>query len=514
MKRLHSLHIGQLVGIGLGLILLLALLIALGLISAYAITKQQSVVIQTRGEVESLAQELEILSAQRSDYLRRYLNGEDDALLDNYYSHEIAFESIFDKIALLLVTNQERQALQAVDSAEAGVDNKAQEALLLYNSSFPAAARLLWANEGSRAQDSLVWAIESLRQTQGDTSSRIIERARSIENLALTTAIIFVILALIAGLTASVFITRTIAAPLAGLVKTVNILGSDLTTRVQISGPQEIVFLGETINEMAASLLTSEQALQQHRDRLEKELSLASQMQVSFLPSVLPPLPGWEWAIYWQPARELGGDFYTHIHLDQGRHGLAVGDVNGKGASAAMAGALSVGLLEANAPVHPHPEALLNKLNEDLYLRFRSQRMNVACCYLIVDERSTNLVVANAGLIYPYLRRGDKLIEIQASGMPLGAWPNFVYTSKTLSLCPGDLLFLSSDGLVEAKNGQDHLFGFDRFQAELAKVPANTDAQMALNLLINAVKSFTGPVELHDDLTLIVGRFVGSSRTI
>jgi hypothetical protein len=73
MKRLHSLHIGQLIGLGFGLILLLALLIALGLISAYVISKQQSAVIQTRGEVESLAQELEILSAQRSDYLRRHL---------------------------------------------------------------------------------------------------------------------------------------------------------------------------------------------------------------------------------------------------------------------------------------------------------------------------------------------------------------------------------------------------------------------------------------------------------
>lgn len=511
MKRLHSLRLGQLIGLGFGLILLLALLIALGLISAYAITKQQGVVIQTRGEVESLAQELEILSAQRSDYLRRYLNNEGDTFLENYYSHEIAFEAIFDKIAPLLVTGEEQQALQAVASAETGVDKKAQETLLLHNSGFPAASRLLWANEGGRAQDSLVRAIERLRQTQGDSSTQIIERARAIENLALTTAILFAILALIAGLTASVFITRTIAAPLAGLVKTVTMLGSDLTTRVQTSGPQEIAFLGETINEMAAQLLTSEQALQQHHDRLEKELSLASQMQVSFLPSVLPSLHGWEWAIYWQPARELGGDFYTHIHLEQGRYGLAIGDVNGKGASAAMAGALSVGLLEANAPAHLHPEDLLNKLNADLYVRFHSQRMNVACCYLIVDESSTNLVVANAGLVYPYLRRGDKLIEIQASGMPLGAWPNFVYKAKTLSLCPGDLLFLSSDGLVEAKDSQNELFGFERFQAELAKVPANTEAQVALNRLIKAVKTFTGPVELHDDLTLIVGRFVGQA---
>jgi serine phosphatase RsbU (regulator of sigma subunit) len=509
MKRISTLRIGQLVGAGFGLILLLALLIALGLISAYAISKQQNQVIQTRGEVESLAQELEILSTQRSDFLRRYLETGDDNLLETYYSDEIAFEAIAEEIARLLGTVEEQQAMQAVVAAETGVDNKAQEALRLYLSNFPAAARLVWANEGSQAQDNLIQAIENLRQVQSDASANIIDQARRIENLALTIVIIFVVLALIGGLAASVLITRTIARPLSDLVKTVTVLASDLTARAQMSGPQEIAFLGQSINDMATDLLTSEQALERHRDRLEDELHLASQMQASFLPTVLPPLPGWELAVYWQSAREMGGDFYTHINLGQGQRGLALGDVNGKGASAAMAGALTVGLLEAYAPAHTKPETLLAKLSDDLYSRFHGQHMNVACCYLIVDEASFHLRVANAGLIYPYLRRGDSLIEIPVSGMPLGAWPNFNYTAQSLSLCPGDLLFLSSDGLVEAKNSQGQMFGFDRFQAELLNLPANTDAQSALNRLIGATQAFMGNTELHDDLTLIVGRFVG-----
>lgn len=92
--------------------------------------------------------------------------------------------------------------------------------------------------------------------------------------------------------------------------------------------------------------------------------------------------------------------------------------------------------------------------------------------------------------------------------MPLGAWPHYLYTAKTVPLCPGDLLFLSSDGLVEAKNAQGQMFGFDRFQAELRQIPA-VDAPAALKQLVSAVQSFTGNTELHDDLTLIVGRFVG-----
>lgn len=509
MERVRTLRIGQLVGAGFGLILLLALLIALGLISAYAISKRQSAAAQTRSQAESLAQELEILLTQRSDFLRRYLESEGEDFLNNYYSHEIAFEANYKKIAVLLVTPEEQQALQAVDAAEVAVDSKAQEALLLHKSNFPAAARLLWANEGSQVHDNLVEAIENLRQVQRNASAQIADQARQVENLVLTVVIVFVALALFGGLTTGVFITRSISSPISRLVKTVATLGSDLTARVQASGPREIAFLGETINEMAANLLTSERALEQHRDRLENELNLASHMQASFLPAVLPPIPGWDLAVYWQSARELGGDFYTSIRLDQGRHGLAVGDVSGKGASAAMAGALSVGLLEAYAPAHPRPEVLLTRLNDDLYTRFHAQRMNVACCYLLVDETSTRLEIANAGLIFPYLRRNNELIEIQATGMPLGAWPHFIYSTKSLSLCPGDLLFLSSDGLVEAKNERDELFGFERFQAELLKLPTETDAQTALNWLIEAVRAFTGNAELHDDLTLIVGRYAG-----
>jgi serine phosphatase RsbU (regulator of sigma subunit) len=188
-----------------------------------------------------------------------------------------------------------------------------------------------------------------------------------------------------------------------------------------------------------------------------------------------------------------------------------LGDVNGKGASAAMAGALAVGLLEAHAPAHTQPESLLAQLNDDLYIRFRANRMNVACCYLILEENSFHLRVANAGCVFPYLRRNGNINEIEVSGMPLGAWPDYHYTAESLPLCPGDLLLLSSDGLVEAKNGEGHLYGFDRLHDELLKLPTGLDAQSALNQLLRSVRAFVGPTELHDDMTVIVARFVGHS---
>ncbi len=509
MKRFHSLRIGQLVALGFGLTLLLALLIALALISAYVISKQQSQVTQNRGVVESLAQELEILSTQRSEFLRRYLETGDEKYLRDFQSHEIAFEANTSEISALLNTPEEQQALQTATIAEEQQDQKAQEALRLHASNFPAAARLLWATEGSAVQDNLVEAIEHLRQVQGETSARLINQARQVETLSLTIAIIFVVLALIAGLGASLLITRTIAIPISNLVGTVITLGSDLAARSEVTGPQEIAFLSEAINSMAAHLQNSRYALQQHYERMTTELSLASQMQASLLPSTLPPPPGWELAVFWQSAREMGGDFYTMINLGQGQRGIAIGDVNGKGASAAMAGALTVGLLEAYAPTHTSPERLLAQLNDDLYLRFHANRMNVACCYLIVDESSLCVRVANAGFVFPYLRRDDSVIEVQIGGMPLGAWPQYAYRAQSLALNPGDLLLLSSDGLVEARNNQGEMFGFDRLQSELLNLPSGLDAQSALNHMLSAVRTFIDGAELQDDLTIMVARVKG-----
>ncbi len=512
MKQARSFRIGQLIGAGFGLILLLALLIALGLISAYAISKNQNQLIQNRGEVESMVQQLEILSARRSEFLRRYLETGAPDLLAAYENQEFAFHGLFDQIIPLIGPPEEQQALQDVAAADTLFDKKTQEVLRLYDSNFPAAARLVWENEGREVQDNLLQTTETLRRVQDETSAQIISQARWVEDVVLTVAIIFVVLVLVVGMVASFVITRRIARPISSLVKTVTSLGSDLTVRSRVSGPQEIAFLGETINSMAANLLLSRQELQHHNDRLANELALASQMQASFLPGVLPPMPGWELAVFWQSAREMGGDFYTHINLGRGQHGLALGDVNGKGAAAAMAGALAVGLLEAHAPAHTRPESLLAQLNDDLYARFRANRMNVACCYLILEENSFHLRVANAGCVFPYLRRNGSLNEIQVSGMPLGAWPDYPYTAESLPLCPGDILLLSSDGLVEAKNDRGHLYGFERLQAELLQLPPGLDAQSALNRLLRSVQAFTGPTELHDDMTIIVARFVGHNH--
>lgn len=508
MKQTRVLPIGQLVGAGFGLVLFLALLIGLGGRVAYDISKRQNEIIRTRGTLTGLTLELKIQVIQRTDALRRYLDSDNGNFLALYQQYTNSYAQVFDQAATLLRTVGEAQALQQVASAEANFSSKVQEVLRLYNSGFPSAARFLWASEGLAAQDDLIGAIETWDQVQGSVGDQVISQAYQTEQVAIIAVSVFAALALLAGIAASWWVTRTIANPIYRLVKTVEEIGSELTTRVKPAGPREVAFLGEAINAMAAHLLTSRQELQHHKDRLERELELASRIQASFLPQVLPQFPGLELAVFWQSARELGGDFYACLDLENGRHAIAIGDVNGKGAPAAMAGALAVGLLEAYAPVHTHPETLLAEMNRELHARFSYNRMNVACCYATLNGASLHMTVANAGCVYPYLWRCHKVSEIDVSGMPLGAWAGFNYTSLTVPLHPGDLLVFTSDGLVEARNQEGILFGFDRLENELRQLPPAIDAQTVVDRLKASLFAFTGGMELDDDVTILVMRVI------
>jgi len=244
---------------------------------------------------------------------------------------------------------------------------------------------------------------------------------------------IFIPLLLIIGVVVSIIITRSITRPISKLVKTVSSLGTDLSVRVAPSGPNEISFLGETVNGMAESLQSSRASLQSANNRMERELALASQIQASFLPSTFPPSPELELAVFWKSAREVGGDFYAYEEMENGLRGVSVGDVSGKGTPATMAGALAVGLLQAYASNHPRPEVLLSELNRDLCVRLAGRSMNVACCYAIIDVVKKQLTVAHAGCMYPYLKRENSVHEIAARGMPLGAWRGFKYVGPDLS---------------------------------------------------------------------------------
>ncbi|MCB0208939.1 MAG: SpoIIE family protein phosphatase [Anaerolineae bacterium] len=506
MKRLQIVRIGQVIGTGFGIILCLALLTGLLGRIAYDVSVWQRETIKTRSTVDRLTLELELISIRRTDALRRYLDSGDVTLLASYQTFQLAYADISSRLEDVIHTSEELNALDAVKQTEETFSDKEREILHLYQDGFDESARFLWDTEGVKAQDELLKTIERLRLAQGNTSAAILRQAEKQEGLVVNAVTVFVPLMLIGGLVIGYIITQKITNPLSDLIRHVDRIGTDLTRRVNPAGPKEIAFLGETINGMAQNLFSSRQSLQEYKDRLEQELQLASQIQASFLPTQLPQSPRLELAVYWQPAREVAGDFYAYIELDDGKRGIAIGDVSGKGAPAAMTGTLAEGLLEVYAPFHIRPETLLDTLNKDLATRLAPNHMNVACCYAILDDHLSQLTVANAGLIYPYLRRNNHIEELEIGGLPLGSTKDYQYQSISVNLEPDDLVIFSSDGLVEAMNEKSEMFGFDRLQAELLRLPSGVPADVAIQQLVQGVMEFTNQRDLQDDLTILVAR--------
>src|SRR5918996_5787649 len=201
------------------------------------------------------------------------------------------------------------------------------------------------------------------------------------------------------------------------------------------------------------------------RRSTEQELRLARSIQRASLPEEVPTLEGWQISPYYQPAREVGGDFYDFHLLADGRVGLMVGDATGKGVPAALVMSTTCGMLRAvsQALDYSSPGQMLERVNEALVPNIPSN-MFVTCFYAILDPKSGNLTYANAGHDLPYLHHSGDCEELMARGMPLGLMPGMSYEEKEIELDVGEGVFFYSDGLVEAHDPKGEMFGFPRLR--------------------------------------------------
>jgi serine phosphatase RsbU (regulator of sigma subunit) len=168
----------------------------------------------------------------------------------------------------------------------------------------------------------------------------------------------------------------------------------------------------------------------QERERIEQELRVARHIQQALLPEAMPELYGWQLAAYYKPAREVGGDFYDFLELEDGHLGLVVGDATGKGVPAALVMATTRGMLRAVAQSLDSPGEVLQRVNDALYPDIPSE-MFVTRFYAILDPESGTLSYANAGHDLPYLgRRGGDCEELRARGMPLGLMSKMSYEER------------------------------------------------------------------------------------
>ncbi len=236
------------------------------------------------------------------------------------------------------------------------------------------------------------------------------------------------------------------------------------------------------------------------RERIEQELRVARHIQQASLPKEVPELEGWQISPFYQPAREVGGDFYDFHLLPEDRLGLVVGDATGKGVPAALVMSTTCGMLRLAAQSHSSPGQMLRGVNEVLFPNIPTN-MFVTCFYAILEPKSGRLVYANAGHDLPYVRRGGDAEELRARGMPLGLMPEMGYEEKEMVLEASESTLFYSDGLVEAHNPKGEMFGFPRLRA----LVAGHDEEHSLGqFLLEELYSFVGEGwEQEDDITLL-----------
>jgi PAS domain S-box-containing protein len=248
--------------------------------------------------------------------------------------------------------------------------------------------------------------------------------------------------------------------------------------------------------------VTEQKREAQERERIDQELRIARLIQQTLLPRTLPKPSGYDIAAYYQPAREVGGDFYDLFELEDGRLGLVVGDVTDKGIPAALVMATTRTMLRVSAQRLFPPGEVLKRANEALVADI-PPNMFITCLYAILDTESGRLVYANAGHDQPYLRHnGSDVEELRARGMPLGLMPGMIYEEKETTLERGESVLFYSDGLVEAHDPHREMFGFPRLQGLVGT--HHSGESSLIEFLLSELTNFTGEDwEQEDDITLV-----------
>ena len=281
-------------------------------------------------------------------------------------------------------------------------------------------------------------------------------------------------------------------------------------TRVNYYNEDHVRTLSTLAAQVAISIANARlyQRIHEEEQRMERDLEMARKVQLRLMPSRPPKLERAEIAAQFMAARSIGGDVYDFLDYGPGRTALAVGDVSGKAAPAALYAALVSGILRSLAPQHLSPAEMLTALNDQLQER-KLDSQYVTMLMAIWDDSNQTLQIANAGSVQPLFvsstADGPDVKTIQAEGFPLGLFPNAEYEEFTLSTRPGDLIVFFSDGIVDAVDDTGDMFGNDRLNAVLQSQTHPTAAS-TVDAILKAVTDFQDGTDHFDDETVVVLR--------
>ena len=295
----------------------------------------------------------------------------------------------------------------------------------------------------------------------------------------------------------------------AGVQKTEHFSTLDIRTG------DEIENLALTVKDMEYDLSDYEKNLTRitaEKERINTELTLANKIQADMLPNIFPAFPERdEFEIYasMTPAKEVGGDFYDFFFIDQDRLAMVIADVSGKGIPAAMFMVMSKGIIATQCMSGHSPAHILTDVNKLICANNR-EKMFVTVWLGILNLKSGELIASNAGHEYPIIKNPDSDFEIvkDKHGFVIGGFERMKYTDYTLQMQPGSKLFVYTDGVPEATNADEELFGLERTVASLNRAK-DASPHSILETVATDVCEFVGDAEPFDDLTMMCVEYYG-----
>lgn len=242
------------------------------------------------------------------------------------------------------------------------------------------------------------------------------------------------------------------------------------------------------------------------KERVRTELGIAAQIQNDMLPRKFPAFPDrTDFDLYatMHPAREVGGDFYDYYLLDDDHLVLAIADVSGKGIPAALFMAITKSLLKVGMTPGDTPSSLLTRINNQI-VKGNTSGMFVSVWLAILELSTGKLTASNAGHEYPALSRASQPFELvkDKHSLVMAAMENIPYSEYTITLQPGDRIFVYTDGVVEANNPEVKLYGTDRMIEALNEIP-DANPQQLVNNVSKSIKKFARSAAQFDDITMV-----------
>jgi len=246
------------------------------------------------------------------------------------------------------------------------------------------------------------------------------------------------------------------------------------------------------------------QAVKRQEQQLERDIAMAREVQLRLLPPVPADQKHAEFAVSFLPARSIGGDLYDFIEYGANQTAIVMGDVSGKAAPAALLAALVSGIMRSEATQQPSPAAMLAILNDALQER-RLDSQYVVMLFALWNDKNMTLQLANSGAVQPIFCRSGESVPIRAEGFPLGLFPNVTYEEFNIATQPGDAIVFVSDGILDAENEKQEMYGEERLSGLLCSLRDKPAAQIASAILAD-VTEFQGGQDRFDDETIIVLR--------